>query len=407
MNESVTLFWFGAVALIVLALLFVCLPLVHFRRNPPADDIQNIEQVNLNVRREQLADLKSRYESGQYSQEEFENHKAELEQNLLDDLDGLKDQGQQSPKTSGLAIPLVLAAFIPVLAIGLYYKLGATDQLEQTAAINALASAHSSAEGMSAMESIVERWPNDYRTRFELAGFYMSSGRYAEAAEHYGIIVKQTGGQQGEPLAQQAQALYLSNDNQMNPLIEGLIKQALRMAPENTTALGLEGIAAFESGDYKTVVRAWKTLLALTSDPTARQALKAGIARAQQELGIEPEGEAAVEPNKSLKVRVSLDKTVEQIPASARVFVYARSVDSPMPLVIMPLTMADLPGTFELANAEPMIAGVTLTEHQKVDVVVRISLTGNVMKPDYEGVTKSIEVGAGEQANVIVLPKDV
>ena len=412
MSEPVIVFWFGAAVLITLALLFVCLPLLHFRRHPPAEDELGVDQVNLNVRREQLADLKARYESGQYSQEEFETQKTELERGLLSDLEGLK-QGQEKrneQKSGNVAIPLVFAVLIPVLAIGLYFQLGATDQLRHSSALQELSRVHGSEEGMAALEGIVEQWSEDFETRLSLAGVYMSGGRFTGAADHYAAIVKQTGGEQAEPLAQEAQARYMANDNQMNEHVSLLIKQALRVDPENTTALGLAGIAAFESGDYPEAVRAWKALLALTPDPNARQALSAGIARAQAEMGIEPEEVVEVEPataaGPSLKVHVSLDKALEKIPASAQVYVYARSVGSPMPLVIMPLTVADLPGTFELGNAEAMMAGVSLTDHQKVDVVVRVSLSGNVMQPDYEATAKNVEVGSDQLTSLIVLPKD-
>ncbi|WP_281648254.1 c-type cytochrome biogenesis protein CcmI [Parendozoicomonas sp. Alg238-R29] len=401
MSETVTLFWVGAAVLIILALMFVCLPLMHFRRNPvPADELDQ-EQVNLKLRQDQLADLKARLSAGQLNQDEFNTQKSELERSLLADLDGLQED-QQSSRGS-LVTPLVLAAFIPFLAIGLYFRLGASDQLRQTAALEELSKAHNSAEGLAGMERIIEEWPEDFQTRFVLAGFYMSSGRFEDAATHYGVIVKQTGGQQAEPLAQQAQALYMANDSQMTPRVDLLIRQALNVEPENTTALGLAGISSFESGDFPEAIKAWKTLLGLTSDPAAREALAAGVARAQREMGIEPEHQAA-DARVSLKVNISLDEALADIPETAQIFLYARSVGSPMPLVILPLTVADLPGTFELGDAQAMMAGVTLTNQQRVDVVVRVSLTGNVMQPDYEVKAENVEVGSGSLTNLVVAP---
>lgn len=405
MDNSIVMFCLATAALVVAAMLFPLLPLFRQNRQPEQSAAgPDLQQLNINLRREQLAELKKQRDAGQISAQEYAEQESDLEMALLTDLQNQKQGTLHSATTSMNAVPLVLIAAIPVLVASLYLHLGASDQLRQKAALDDLSHITNSSEKLMAVEKIVRQWPDDLQTRYMLASFYMSSQRFAEAANHFGILVDKTSGQDADPLAQQAQALYMANNGETDKRILVLVHRALTIDPDNTTALDISGITAYDLGDYALAVKRWTHLLPMISQPDAREALVAGIAAAQRKMGLELDADSGAIDGPTLKVKLSLDSQLSQLPKTARVFLYACPTGTSLPLNIQTLTVADLPGTFDLGKAEPMQAGAGIKPHQIVDIIVRIAVDGDVMKPDYEVRLKGVEAGLDDISQVTVTP---
>ncbi|CAM3696556.1 c-type cytochrome biogenesis protein CcmI [Parendozoicomonas haliclonae] len=396
------MFWIAAGALILLAILFVLLPLRHYQRNPLAGDELDQDEINLEVLRGQLEDLEERKNAGTVSESEYPVLRNELERRLLAEVGTDREQKERSNR----AIPVVMAALIPVLTIGLYFQLGGSDQVRHQEEIRKIYTMSDAEQAVSALESVVNQWPEDYQSRYMLAGTYMSRGDYVRAIAAFEEVVRQTRGQQAEPVSRLAEALYIAGGSKMTDRIQALIKQALAIEPDHTTALSLAGIAAFEAKDYQGAIRAWERLLPLTADPVGRDALMTGIRTARMEMGMSGEAADGGLSESRVSVHVSLDKALGELPASARVFVYARSADAPMPIAIVPLSVADLPRDVVLDDSQVMMEGTTLTSHEQVDVVARLSLTGDVMNPDFETRIKNVEVGSDKSRPLVISADD-
>src|SRR5210317_96075 len=109
-----------AILLVVATLLFLLPPLLQGK------DTKNvIERKDLNVLlyKDQLAELEADLKTGAITQEQFEQAQSDLERSLLKDVE--EESGAKSVSTnSGKYAAIVVGITIPLVAIGMYAKMG-------------------------------------------------------------------------------------------------------------------------------------------------------------------------------------------------------------------------------------------------------------------------------------------
>ncbi len=148
------------------------------------------------------------------------------------------------------------------------------------------------------------------------------------------------------------------------------------------------GIAAFEGERYQDAIDYWGRLLAqLPPEDNSRVALQGGIDRATQKLK-ESGGTVAQAPKAAtLKVRVdvSADVKAKALPGDS-VFIFARAVSGPpAPLAAKRVTVAELPITVELGDADAMMPQLKLSNFPEVQLVARISRAGQPTAGEWIG----------------------
>ena len=78
----------------------------------------------------------------------------------------------------------------------------------------------------------------------------------------------------------------MANGRQLQGRPEELIKQALKIAPENPKVLQLAGTAEFESKNYKQAIVYWQKLLEMTSgNPELAESISKRIDQAKALAG--------------------------------------------------------------------------------------------------------------------------
>ena len=83
-------------------------------------------------------------------------------------------------------------------------------------------------------------------------------------------------------LTEYAFALAMTNGRQLQGRPAELIKQALKIAPENPKVLQLAGTAEFEAKNYKQAIVYWQKLLEMTSgNPDLAQSISKRIEQAK------------------------------------------------------------------------------------------------------------------------------
>ncbi|RBH37267.1 c-type cytochrome biogenesis protein CcmI, partial [Pseudomonas sp. MWU13-2860] len=156
---------------------------------------------------------------------------------------------------------------------------------------------------------------------------------------------------------------------------QALTDEALKADPKEVTSLGLLGIAAFEGERYQQAIDYWNRLLAqLPADDNSRAALQGGIERATERLQASG-GKVAATPAAKvatlLKVHVDLASELKgKVQPGDSVFIFARAVSGPpAPLAAKRLTVADLPVTVELGDADAMMPQLKLSNFPEVQLV--------------------------------------
>ncbi len=390
-----TVFWGLVAALLLLATCFILVPVLIWRKRPPVEGLQSREQANLALFRERLSELDEQRQRGDIDAQRYEQLKQEAETSLLGDVDDVAESTQASGK-AGWMMPLALCVSMAVVSVFLYLRWGASDELSLAAALNQPSPEQSIEQLTGKLERVLERQPDNYQGYYLLGRSYMTMGRFQDAVEAFARVVKLVG-DDPEPLSQYAQALFLAQNNRVTPQVEDLVDRTLAVQPDNVTALGLKGIVSFENKQYRDAIKAWESLLEVTPDPQSRAALTSGIAQARAMLGETPKQvkQEVKAPEAGLEVRVVLSDQLKTLPPSTRVFIFARASDGPpMPLAVAPVTVGELPKTVLLNDAMAMMPELKLSGFEKVDVVARVSKSGDVRKADYEALVKGVEVSA-------------
>lgn len=375
-------FWLAAGLLLLVALSFLLIPVLRGRRAQREEDRT---ALNVALYQERVAELQAQQAEGVLDAAQMDSGRAEAARELLADTEGVA-----APRVSklGKPLPLLAAVLVPVLGLGLYLHFGAADKVELT---REFAQAPQSMEEMTQrLERAVAAQPDSAEGLYFLGRTYMAQDRPADAAKMFERAAN-LAGRQPELLGQWAQAQYFADGKKWSDKIQALTDEALKADPKEVTSLGLLGIAAFEGERYQQAIDYWNRLLAqLPEGDNSRTALQGGIERATERLQASGGKVAAVPAAKVaalLKVRVDLASELKgKVQPGDSVFIFARAVSGPpAPLAAKRLTVADLPVTVELGDADAMMPQLKLSNFPEVQLVARISRAGQPTAGEWVG----------------------
>ncbi|MGE7957863.1 c-type cytochrome biogenesis protein CcmI [Pseudomonas sp. NPDC089530] len=375
-------FWLAAGLLLLVALSFLLIPILRGRRAQREEDRT---ALNVALYQERLAELQGQQAEGVLSAEQMDSGRAEAARELLADTEG----GEPARASRlGKPLPLLAALLVPVLGVALYLHFGASDKVELT---REFAQAPQSMEEMTRrLERAVAAQPDSAEGLYFLGRTYMAQDRPADAAKIFERTVA-LAGRQPELLGQWAQAQYFADGKQWSDKVQALTDEALKADPKEVTSLGLLGIAAFEGERYQQAIDYWNRLLAqLPADDNSRAALQGGIDRATEKLlasGGKVVQAPAAKAAALLKVRVDLAAELKaKVQPGDSVFIFARAVSGPpAPLAAKRLTVAELPATVELGDADAMMPQLKLSNFPQVQLVARVSRAGQPTAGEWVG----------------------
>ncbi|ARU57252.1 cytochrome c-type biogenesis protein [Oleiphilus messinensis] len=421
-------FWLGSSLLILLAMVFVLLPVLKRRQVSDEGEVER-KALNVELFKDRLKELELELEKGQITEARFAQLKLELEGNLLEDVGDDQNTASSGVNTS---MPLVIAlvVIIPVAAWGFYWKWGAYDKVVETRDIAALSGMGDQlSEGMPAadidtllgqLKQKLQENPENIDGWFLLGRTQMNLEQYAEASESLLQVVKllkQRGEGASAVYGLLAQARFFQYQ-QMTEEVKQYIETALQENPNEVNSLGLLGMYAYEVGEFKNAIGFWQRILEVAPDHPSASAIGEGINRARMMLASQsPEGataavgqpiaesaapsspKAASGPQISVLVELS-----DSIDVSERgndtLFIYARAVNGPkMPLAIVRKQVKDLPVLVKLDDSTAMGPMAKLSSVAEVEVIARVSASGQpTPNPgDLQGLVSPVEVNSAKE----------
>ena len=392
-----------ASALIALAIALLAPALL---RRPPKPS-KSRSSVNIGIARERERELHRELQEELLSEADYDQTRAELEINLLGDLDQDQDPASALIGTPAPVTATLLAVLIPLAAFGLYLFLGHPGALDPSPSLAAqqLTSAQPSVTDVDAMlsklrERLLER-PDDVRGWTLLANALMSTGRYPEAVTAYERL-GQLEPRNPEFLVRLADALAMSNNGSLTGQATQLITEALALDPKQIQGLWLAGIAAEERGEPIQALAFWRRLEPLVIDqPELLSEVRVMIARASTELQNNKD-----QMTESLRVAVSITPDLlGSVTSEDTLFLYARAPDGPpMPVAARKLSALPLPRHITLDDRATVMTGGSLLGHRQLVVGVHISRSGNAMKStgDLLGMTKPFDPAQTQELAVVV-----
>lgn len=379
-------FWILAILLVLAGMAFVAAPLLMRSREV---DVVSEKESNVVYFKEQLAEVASQREQGVLSAEEAGAIERELEKKLLSDVSDTADAMVYNRRRNfGLALGLSL--LLPVLAVPVYFQLGALAEIAVTEAL--VSPDYTRTEQLRALEAWREKRPDNGQALFLLGGRYRSMGEMGKAVDAFRRLYEVTGGS-SQAAAELAQTLLLANDRIFTNEISLLYREALARDENNTIALELKGIEAYQQERYQDALQVWQRALATANTPGIRQSLAIGINNVRKILGQEVS---------EVRVQIALSPDLEELPGETRVIVFARETGTSATLVAMPLRVSDLPREVILNEASGMHGDVHLENVDSLDVFARVSLSGDVSQYDYQGKVTNIDVNGGDVVQLLI-----
>jgi cytochrome c-type biogenesis protein CcmH len=382
-----TALWLGIALLSLLAVAIILLP-VYRARQSEATTISDVDrrELNITIYQERLSELDAELTAGNLDRDNYDSLKLELERNLLQDVDETESSSakQLTVTRQSIITAFLLAILIPTAGLALYSHYGRSADL--SLAMNQPADPFNGKkptvdEAISALQDRLKQEPENPEGWYLLANTLMSMQNFKGAAEGYANALKylpEDAPQYAGVNGQYAQALFFASNGKMNDQIRNQVNKTLALEPFEVTALGLLGIEAYESGNYRDAMEFWQKGL---RNATGEQAdsLKSGVRSAREKLIAA--GEAVPDlpelAETKLELMVSLSpELASRVKPDMTVFIFARPVGGRMPLAAKRLTVADLPVSLVLDDSLSMSPDALLSSADQVEVVARISASG-------------------------------
>ncbi len=375
------IFWLIVVMLLLVAAGFILWPL----RRPIITSGVSHAEVNVALHKQRIAEISKELEQGQLNEEQFTKAMQEAERALLRDVEG-KEKKSSTGQASIVVITLVLIAMV-LLASGFYWRLGDPHYLSEKTKYEHVLGKH-----QQELRDRLKTKPGDAEAWTRLGRLHVLRGQFAQAVSAYEKAYVLLGDSNAQVLVDYAAAIGRSQKNSLIGRPEQLIHKALKVEPNNITALMLAGFARFQQRDYKRALRYWYKLKRIKPGPNP--SIDEFVAQAESVTGRK---RPIIARGPAIKVVVALHQSIRnKVNANDFVFIYAQASKGPrMPIAMVQRRVSDLPVTVLLGDAQAipgMPPAIRLSRFPKVVLKARTSRTGQaVMQPgDYYGNSKVV-----------------
>lgn len=271
--------------IVVVVCVFLFLPLWFGGRRAASPGER--QAANVDVLRDQMADLERDHREGTLAEADFAVARQELQRRLLDEVDSSANEAAgvaQDGPSRKTAIALIL--LLPVTALLLYALLGKPEALDpsrtQAAAAQPAMTPEQIDEMVARLAQRLESNPDDMQGWLMLARSYKSLGRYDDAVKAYAKAEKVVN-DEPDLLASYAETLAMASGEGLAGKPRQLVERALKIDATHGHSLFLAGAAAMQANEAKKAIAYWEALLPQVEPGTELdQMLRAGIEQMKQ-----------------------------------------------------------------------------------------------------------------------------
>lgn len=418
-------FWVLAGLLACLSIALVVWPLLTRRgaAAPPDAD----EARRLAVYRDRRREIRMELDSGRLTAEEAERAERELVAEAAAQFPDAS--GSAAPGGSGTARPaivwaIVSALLIPIIALGVYDRIGAPGLVAlDAAALRGELTPQRIEQIVAELEERVARKPDDGEGWAMLGEALRLRNEPVRAAEAYGKAVALVP-DNARLLADYAETLVVVNGGEFGPQVTALLERALKADPDDGKAIAMMGAAQYRAGNLSQSLVHLKRLAAAMPEgsPEAKR-MGETVARIEAELASRggstgtgtgtgagtgaapaPAGQApSARDDGRIVGSITIDDTLRStVRDGMTLFVVARpSEGSRTPIAVQRLVVgATWPIRFELSDAQAMNPAQPLSKAGPVTVEARVSLGGDAGRRsgDPFGVSAPLKPGVRDLA---------
>jgi len=299
--------------------------------------------------------------------------------------------------------PTSMISIVAVAAVSgfMYSQIGTPNpdlQTQETAPVGDM---------MTSLAARLQENPNDLDGWKMLGRSYFQMQNYPGAIAALEKAVQIESSQNGSTLADLGEAILLSDPQTILGRAGQMFENALALEPSNPKALFYSGMAAAQRGNNELAADRWEALLATSPPPNVQEILRQRIAELRGET-VQPQAPVQTPVEASgdgviINVSLGASASAAGLP-DATVYIIARDPNQPAPPVAaVRRRVSELPAAVSISDADAMIAGRVPSGFAQLEIIARVSLTGQpVAQPgDWFG-QQIIDTAATETVRIII-----
>ena len=347
---------------------------------------KNIEQTNIEIAKEKIAQLEIDVKNGVLDKSVFEEAKEDVLKMLTLDEASVSDNKIINNKVS-VAVLVIVSILSLLILVASYIGLGNPDAIvaqKPQPSIDSL---------LYKMEQHLAENPEDVKAWSMLGKTYFSMQKLQKANNAF-TKAYQLKPNDAEIVLSLASGLAAMNNNQLLGRPVQLIQKVLQQNPNNVKALWLAGYATYQAGNYPLAQKTWEKTYSLMTESDPERKMIAQYIVDIKRLQVEETADVKV------TVSVSLAQNIKANPNDF-VMVYARTpVGMKMPVAIKKIRVSDLPTTVILTDADAAMPTRKLSQIDKVIVFVRLSKTGQAIQQADDVIVQSVIVNPKNKPHI-------
>jgi cytochrome c-type biogenesis protein CcmH len=429
--------WIVIAAMLLTAVIILLWPLAIYKGRKNNKPAISQKQKNISIFEERLSELENEQTQGNLDTTTFQQLKIELEKTLLGDVQYAAQPINKSTSNASIQQWLVMAVVACAFVLGslaTYNSLGASEQYQQYLALvdspeqqhQQAASDDSTAPDFAtaiiALKAKLAENPENMEKWFLLANTYAAMGDFQQAGEVYNRVAGMLG--ENNPgyaaaKAAYAQMMYQVAGERMIPIVQMAINDALRVDPEEPTALILQGLSEYQQQAYAKAIASWEKAKVKAGKAQLNNFIEPAIAEARRQSGetapiqqaqpastTQPTQPAQASSAGKASIKINLDISPAlraKVSGQDRVFVFAKA-GMPMPLAAERLQVQDLPITIVLDDTKAAMPTAKISSAELVDITARVALSGSprATKGDLYVTAKQVAVRKGVELTLVI-----
>lgn len=260
---------------------------------------------------------------------------------------------------------------------------------------------------MTSLAARLQENPDDLDGWKMLGRSYFQMQNYPGAIAAFEKAIQIEASENGSTLADLGEAILMSDPQTILGRAGQMFENALALEPSNPKALFYSGMAAAQRGNNELAADRWEALLATSPPPNVQEILRQRIAELRGET-VQPQAPVQTPVEASgdgviINVSLGASASAAGLP-DATVYIIARDPNQPAPpLAAVRRRVSELPAAVSISDADAMIAGRVPSGFAQLEIIARVSLTGQpVAQPgDWFG-QQIIDTAATETVRIII-----
>ncbi|MDG1113077.1 MAG: c-type cytochrome biogenesis protein CcmI [Pseudomonadales bacterium] len=390
----ISLFWLSAVGLLLVASVFVVLPL-WWSVKREGEGVLAQAEGNLQLHEERLQELGQALSAGEITEAEYSGQVEDQSLVLLEDAGPLLAEDEAVQRVQGASrgskpvffMGLVFLALASTVwfsdagwSQGALTELTFTESLQQNRDVpRSKAELEEMASGLEAIRALS---PDNEQVGFYLGQLQLTLGDFDRAVEIFTPLAERYP-EDGDLAVALAESRYLQQGRQLTQDLNVLFERAVNLKPNSVSLLEILGMEAFKRGDTARAKRFFERALNFADGERAKliATVLEGLPAASESVETDLVADASQDDKPMLgprrvRVTVSKDPALEVNPALT-VYIFAKAVSGPpMPLAVVKRKVSDLPLQVVLDESMAMMAGFSIADFDQIIVTAKISETG-------------------------------